>query len=295
MPSHLDVRCGRWAQAVEANTSAIEADRKYREQSPTQGFYRLYMAHNHAMLTYAAMMRGQSKLAVDTITAMIRSVPADWIKSNAAIADMVAPMPVEVLVRFGRWDDVLGTPEPPDFLPIARSMRHAARGVAFAAKDDVDKARMEQESFAKARAKVATDAKLGNNKAKDVLAVAEHLLNGEVLYRGGKVPEGLAELREAVQLEDKLHYDEPPDWMHPVRHALGATLLHEGQAKEAEQVYRDDLKKLPDNGWSLYGLAQALRLQGKNQEAEPFEAKFREIWKDADVKITSSCFCQQAR
>jgi tetratricopeptide (TPR) repeat protein len=295
MPSHLDVRRGRWAQAVQANLEAIAADRQYSAKSPKQGFYRLYMAHNHAMLTYAAMMRGQSKLAIDTITAMIHSVPADWAKSNAALADMVAPMPLEVLMRFGRWDDVLAAAEPPEFLPVARSMRHAARGVALAARGEVDKARAEQDAFTQARAKVAAEAKVGNNKAKDVLNVAERLLQGEVLYRSGKVEEGLAALRQAVILEDKLRYDEPPDWLHPVRHALGATLLREGRAQEAEQVYRADLDKLSNNGWSLYGMAKALRLQGKEQDAQSFDALFREAWKEADVKITSSCFCQPAQ
>jgi tetratricopeptide (TPR) repeat protein len=292
MPSHLDVRRGRWEQAVRANVNAIEADRKYRTRVPQQDFYRLYMAHNHCMLAYAATMRGQSKLALETIMAMIQSIPPAWVKENAPIADMVAGLPMEILVRFGLWDEILASPEPPDFLPIARTLRHAARGVAFAAKGDLEKARAEQKAFQLSRAKIPAEAPLGKNKALDVMVVADRLLNGEILYRAGQTSEGIAALQEAVKQEDKLHYAEPPDWIHPVRHALGATLLREGRAQDAERVYREDLAKLPENGWSLYGLARSLRLQGKNEEAGQYEKRFREIWKDADVKITSSCFCQ---
>ena len=115
---------------------------------------------------------------------------------------------------------------------------------------------------------------------------------GEILYREGNLENSLTELREAVKIEDTLRYSEPPDWIHPVRHALGATLLKEGRAVEAEQVYREDLKRQPNNGWSLYGLAKSLHLQNKHAEAAATDARFAEVWKDGDVKITSSCYCQ---
>jgi tetratricopeptide (TPR) repeat protein len=292
MPSHIDVRTGNWVQAIEANAKAIEADRKYREKSPQQAFYRVYMAHNHHMLAYAAIMRGQSAQAIAAINEMARGIPPEFVKQNAALVDGFTAMPLEILVRFGRWDEVLSSPEPPDFLPIARSMRHCARAIAFAAKKDVANARSERDAFLKTRAQVAKEARFGNNTAADLLAVAEHLLAGEILYREGKVEEGIAELCEAVRREDLLRYSEPPDWIHPIRHALGATLLAEGRAAEAEKVYRDDLKKLPENGWSLFGLARALRLQKKDDEAKLFEARFQKAWSAADIKISSSCFCQ---
>ena len=295
MPSHLDVRLGHWAKAIEANSKAIESDRKYREQSPRQGFYHVYMAHNHHMLAYAAIMRGQSKLAIGAINEMAKGVPPEWVKENAAVADGFTAMPLEVLVRFGKWDEVLAAPEPPEFLPIARALRHCSRGIAFAAKGDVAQAKAEQGEFLIAKTKVPAEARFGNNLAADLLAVAEHLLAGEIRVREGQVEIGLAELREAVKREDALHYDEPPDWIHPVRHALGATLLAAGRAAEAEKVYRDDLAKLPNNGWSLYGLARSLEQQGKDDEAAKFDAQFKELWRDADIKITSSCYCQPAK
>ncbi len=291
MPPHIDVRRGRWSLAISTNAMAMEADRKYREKSPDQGFYRVYMAHNHHMLAFAAMMNGQSKLAITTINDMAKGVPAEWVKENAAIADGFTAMPLEVLVRFGRWDEVLAAPEPPEYLPIARCMRLCARGIAYAAKGDLGKARAEQQAFLEAKKTIAEEAAFGNNKASDLMSVAEHLLAGEILYRAGKVEEGIAQLREAVKREDQLRYDEPPDWIHPVRHPLGAMLLLEGRLEEAEKVYREDLAKLPNNGWSLFGLARALHLQGKRTEAAQVEVQFRKIWKDADIEISSSCLC----
>jgi tetratricopeptide (TPR) repeat protein len=291
MPSHIDVRLGRWPQAIETNAKAIEADRKYRAQSPEQDFYRIYMAHNHHMLAYAAMMRGQSALAISAINDLAKGIPADWLKKNAAIADGFTAMPIEVLVRFGRWDEVLAAPEPPDYLPIARAMRRVARGIAFAAKGDLDNAKQEQQAFATARRAVGEEATFGNNKAADLLAIAELMLDGEILVRAGQIDIGIARLREAAQREDQLRYSEPPDWIHPIRHALGATLLAAGRAAEAEKIYREDLARQPNNGWSLYGLSRSLHLQNKPAEANQIEVRFREVWRDADVQITSSCYC----
>lgn len=292
MPSHIDVRLGRWAQSIDANQKAVVGDRRYREQSPQQGFYHVYMAHNHHMLAYSAMMCGQSKLAIDAINEMAQGIPVDWLKENAAMADGFAAMPLEVLVRFGRWNEVLAAPEPPDYLPLSRALRHCARGIAYAAQRNIDQAKQEQTAFLAACKAVPEGAGFGNNTAENILAVATHLLAGEILYPEGKVDQALAELREASRREDQLRYSEPPDWIHPVRHALGATLLKENRAAEAEAVYREDLRRQPNNGWSLYGLARSLRLQNKTHEADRIESQFATIWKDADIKISSSCYCQ---
>jgi tetratricopeptide (TPR) repeat protein len=292
MPSHLDVRQGRWAQSIEANQKAIVADRRYREQSPEQGFYNVYMAHNHHMLAYSAMMCGQSKLAVDAINEMARAIPAKWIQENPLIADGFTALPLEVLVRFGRWGEALAAPEPPDYLPIARALRQCARGIAHAAQGNIAEAKKDQVVFLAACKNVPEGSGVGNNKAEDLLSVAEHLLGGEILYREGQVEHAVAELRKAIAIEDTLRYSEPPDWIHPVRHSLGATLLKERRAVEAEQVYRDDLARQPNNGWSLYGLAQSLHQQNRHAEAAQADARFAEVWKSADIKITSSCYCQ---
>lgn len=296
MPTHIDIQRGRWQQAVESNQKAIDADRKYRKLVPEQGFYRLYMAHNHHMLAFAAVMQGESKRSLEAVREMLAAVPKEWldVKENAMIADGFVATPVEILKRFGKWEELLKEPEPDEKFPIARTLRHAARGVAFTALGKIDEARASRKAFRDQAAKTPKESPVGNNTAGDLFPVAESLLEGEFLLKEGKTKEGLAALRLAVQAEDKLRYDEPPDWMSPVRHALGAVLLRHGDAVEAEKVYREDLRKWPDNGWSLFGLARSLEAQGKKKEAEEAEAKFQTIWKRADVKLTASCFCQAA-
>lgn len=290
MPSHIDIRRGRWEEGIVANAKAIEADRAYAAKAPEQGFYRLYMAHNHHMLTYAAMMTGQSALAMKTIQEMADDVPLTFYKENAW-ADGLMASPLEVMMRFGQWDEILAKPEFPEFVPFSRAMQHYARAVSYVAKEDVPKALEEQAAFMQTRARVANEATFGNNTASDLLDVAERLMRGEILFRSGKVDDGLASLREAVLREDKLRYDEPPDWLQPTRHPLGAALLQAGRFVEAEQVFRADLAKLPGNGWSQFGLARALRLQKKDAEAAHFEKQFVVTWRKADVKIKSACLC----
>ena len=290
MPSHIDIRRGRWQEGIVANAKAIEADRAYTAKAPEQGFYRLYMSHNHHMLTYAAMMTGQSALALKTIREMVADIPLAFFKENPW-ADGLMASPLEVLMRFGKWDEILATPEFPEYVPIARSLQHYARAVSYVAMDDLANAQKEQAAFLAARAKVAKEATFGNNSGSDLLDVAEHLMKGEILFRSGKVDEGIAALREAVAREDRLRYDEPPDWLQPVRHPLGAALLQAGRLGEAEAVFRSDLLKLPGNGWSLFGLARSLRLQKRNAEAAVIEKQFAKAWAKADMKIKSACLC----
>jgi Flp pilus assembly protein TadD len=175
--------------------------------------------------------------------------------------------------------------------PIARALRHYTRGVAYAAKGRVEDARASQTAFRAATKLVPADATFSNNKAADLFAVADAMLEGEILFREGKTKEGIQSLQSAVAHEDKLRYAEPPDWFVPVRHALGAVLLHDGQAAAAEQVYREDLRRWPDNGWSLFGLSASLEAQSNSTDAKVARDQFNKIWKHADVKIPSSCYC----
>lgn len=293
MPSHIDLRRGRWQEAIEANQLAIAADQGYQKIIPEQGFYRLYIAHNFHMLTFAAMMQGQSELALKTIREMGAGVPKEWlaVKENAAIVDGFLAMPLEVLKRFGRWDDILKEPEPPEVFPVARAMRHYSRGVAYAAKGKLADARAEQKAFRDAAAKLPADARFGNNATADLFAIGADMLEGEILLREGKTKDGLDALKAAVAKEDKLRYSEPPDWFVPCRHALGAFLLRDKQTAAAEAVYREDLRRWPDNGWALHGLASSLEAQEKKEEAAKVKARFKQVWQRADVKISSSCFC----
>jgi tetratricopeptide (TPR) repeat protein len=295
MPSHIDIRRGRWQAAIEANDKAIVADRNYAKTVPEQGFYRMYVAHNHHMLAFAAMMQGESKRALTAVRDMLADVPKDWVAlpENAAVADGFVAAPLEVMKRFGQWDEILKEPAPPEIFPIARAMRHHIRAIAYAAKGDTAKAREEQNAFREAAQKPAKDATFANNKAADLFAVGDYMLEGEILVREGEMEAGIKALRAAVAKEDKLRYSEPPAWVVPVRHALGAVLLKDGQATEAEAVYREDLRRWPNNGWSLFGLAASLETRGKKAEAAAVRANFDEIWKHADVNIPSSCLCQK--
>lgn len=291
MPSHIDIRRGRWSQAIATNERAIQADATYTKRSPRQGFYNLYIGHNRHMLAFAAMMAGQSDKALTAIREMGAAVDPTWARENAQTADGFFAMPVEVLMRFGRWDDILAVPEPAEHFPLARTLRRYARGVAYAAQGEVEKARVEQAAMAEATKKIPKGAKFGNAAALDLAAIAHNVLAGEIAAREGKTDAAAAALRVAVKHEDALLYDEPPDWIQPVRHALGATLIRAGRAKEAEAVYREDLRRHPENGWSLFGLERALRMQKKNEEAKAIGARFAEAWASADVKLSSSCFC----
>jgi len=293
MPSHIDVLRGRWDEAIVANTKAIEADRAYRDLAlEPPDFYRLYMSHNHHMKAYSAMMVGRSEMAMASIRDLVDDIPTDWLEENAIWADGFVAMPYEVLMRFGRWKEILEEPEPADYLPFTRSIHHAARAVALAALDRPEEARVEQAAFLKQREMLSEDAFFGNNQATDLLDVADRLVEGEILYREGKKNEGIDVLYEAAAREDALNYDEPPDWIQPIRHALGATLMQERRWADAETVYREDLARLPDNGWSLYGLGRALRMQNRADEAAVVEARFGTVWANADTTLRSSCFCQ---
>lgn len=291
MPSHIYIRVGRWQDAIDANIRAVAADARFRAVAgPPEGFIVVYIAHNRHMLAYAAMMTGQRTLALEHIRAMVTELPEEALKDFGLEA--FAAMPYEVMTRFGQWDDILAAPEHPDWMPFTRAMRHAARAIALAAKGDPKAARAEQALFKAEAERVPADEIAGNNTSRQVLTVVAPMVEGEILYREHKVDEGIAALRAAVQAEDALRYDEPPGWLLPVRHSLGAVLMQERRYAEAEQVYRDDLARLPNNGWSLFGLAEALRYQRRHAEAEPVEKQFKAIWAKADVELHSSCLCQ---
>lgn len=298
MPSHIDIRRGRWQQAIETNERAVVADKKYRSiVGPPTGLLPVYAAHNRHMLAYGALMTGQRALAMKHVRAMVAELPAKFVKETPEFADGFAAVPLEVLVRFGRWDEILREPAkyPPKFL-FTQAFHHAARATAYAAKGETEKARKEQALFVEKSNAVPKETPIGNNTAGAIISLATHLIEGEILVAEKKLDAGIAELQTAVKEEDALKYDEPPAWMIPIRHSLGAVLMKMRRFAEAEQVYRDDLARLPDNGWSLFGLGESLRQQQKNQEeVAALEAKFKTTWAKADTKITTSCLCQARR
>jgi tetratricopeptide (TPR) repeat protein len=298
MPSHIDIRRGRWQQAVDTNERAVAADKAFRKiVGPPTGLLPVYAAHNHHMLAHAAMMTGQREVAMKHVRAMVAEIPAGFVKNFAAVADGFFSVPLEVMVRFGRWDEILAEPEKyPEGMPFVRAFHHAARAIAYAATGDTANARKEQAIFQERAKSVPPELQLGNNTAGPILSLATHMLEGEILVAEKNIDAGIAELQTAVKEEDALKYDEPPAWMIPIRHSLGAVLMKAGRYADAEQVYREDLARLPDNGWSLYGLSDSLRQQKKNEEeAATVNAKFTKTWAKADTKIATSCLCQAMR
>jgi len=295
MPSHIDIRTGRWLQAVDTNVKAVEADQRYRKVfGPAKGFLNVYVAHNRHMLAYAAMMTGQRDLAMKHIRAMVAELPADFLRQNALQTEGFVAMPLEVMVRFGLWDQILTEPDRyPEYMPFSRAFHHAARVIAFAAKGDTDGARKAQRVFLERVKLVPKEDSLGNNSCETILRIMTPMVEGEILVAEGKIDDGIQQLRSAIDKEDALKYDEPPGWLIPVRHSLGAILMKQRRFAEAEQVYREDLARLPENGWSLLGLAESLRKQKKDaDEAAQTQAKFEKVWAKADLGITSSCLCQ---
>lgn len=290
MAAHIDVRTGRWSDAVEANASAMRADAAYRALRKDLGFYGFYMVHNRHFLAYAAMMDGQAARALEAARGILDVLPAAFIEEHADGVDGFVAMPFETLLRFGRWDEILKEPEPEERLRISRALRHHARGVALAVKGDLSSARAELAAL-RGEAKLVGARMVGLNAGAQVVAIADQLLEGELAMLAGDTASGLAALRRAVALEDALAYDEPPPWVLPTRHVLGAALVTAKQGRAAERVYREDLKRNLDNGWALTGLARALRLQRREREALAVDARASQAFARADGPVTSSCPC----
>jgi tetratricopeptide (TPR) repeat protein len=222
---------------------------------------------------------------------MIADLPRDFVEEQAAYTDAYMTIEMEVWMRFGRWQEILDAPEPPAYLPISAAYRHFARGSALAAKGRLGEAGTELEALRGKTAALPDGAAWINNPAKDVLAIAERVLVGEIAAQRGEIDAAVAALNEAAKLERELVYDEPPDWIQPVRHVLGAVLLKAGRVEEAARAYREDLARFPGNVWSLYGLKRSLEKRGATAEAAEVSRQFDQARARSDVQIGTTCFC----
>ena len=294
MPAHIYARVGRYDDASNSNVDAIAVDRAYFKVAPEPEFYSLYFVHNLHFLAWSAMMEGRYETAMKAARELERDIPESFLREWTYVADGFTPVTYHVMVRFGKWNEILIEPEPESYRLVSRAMRRYARGVAYSALGDVDAARAEQQAFEAAAAAVPDDWQVGQNKAQAVFKVAREMLEGELAYREGRYDEAFETLREGVAFEEALVYDEPPGWMQPVRHALGALLMGVDRPAEAERVYREDLELYLNNGWSMLGLEKSLRAQGRNAEADQLAAQRAKAWARADVRPTSSCYCQPA-
>lgn len=291
MPSHIYIRNGRYADAVAANERAVKADETYFALAPPPEFYNVYFLHNLHFLAYAAMMEGRYQTALDAARKIESTVPAEFLKAYAPVADGFTTTALHVLIRFGKWDLILAEPEPEDWRLLSRAERHFARSVAYSALGKTAEAREEIELMNEVAAQFTDEWKMGNNPAVEVVAIARKMAEGEAAFRDGDVEQAFKLLREAVALEENLKYDEPPGWIQPVRHALGALLLADQRDAEAEDVYRADLARHPNNAWSLLGLKQALENQGQQAEAAALADQVKQAWARADVSPVASCYC----
>ena len=248
--------------------------------------------HVEMALCYAASMSGQfsiSQKAAEAITnpAAFKEMPAMYPGFDGEY-----DLPLENLRRFGKWDQILAAPEYNDKLPISNALRHADRAVAFAATGKLDEAKKEREALDAAAAALPDTTYQDFDKLHDFVSVEQHLVAGEILVReDGQEDAGIEELKKAVAAQDALHYSEPPLYIMPTRQSLGAALILLNRYPDAEAVYREDLRRNPENGWSLFGLAQALRGQGKDHEAAEVQTRFKKAWRNADTAIQSSCAC----
>jgi tetratricopeptide (TPR) repeat protein len=293
MPSHIYFRVGRYADASKANSQASAVDEEYIAQCRTQGIYPLaYYPHNLHFLYSAASFEGNSELAILAAEKVAAAIPHHALKDFPLLQGFLA-IPELALARFGRWEQILKRPGPAHDTLFLKGIHHYVRGTAFASTGRLDEATTELEALKNILANKALDetpASFSNNTARTILSIAPEVLSGEILARQDKFSEAIAHLETATRLEDALVYIEPPDWYLPTRQALGAVLLQAGRAPEAEAVYWEDLRRYPHNGWSLFGLAQSLRKQGKNEEAALAEQRFQKAWSQADVKLTASRF-----
>lgn len=291
MPGHIYQRVGRYTDAMKANQMAILADEDYITQCRAQGLYPLgYYPHNVHFLWFAATMAGQSKIAIDAANKTAHSIPTEAVKELPILQSFML-VPDYALVRFGKWDEILAAPAPRVDTLFTRGVRHYARGMAFIRKNEFASAKKEiaaVNQIAQDPKLIETPSSMSLNRADSVLRIAVQMLEGELAAAQGNYDEAIAHLDRAVRYHDNLVYTEPDDWHQPVRHALGAVLLEAGRPAEAEAVYWEDLRRNPKNGWSLFGLAKALRAQNKLEEARLVEADFKQAWADADITLTAS-------
>jgi len=292
MPSHIDMRVGHYAEAIAANQRAIDADLRYVQHAGRMNFMTLYRAHDYHLLQWAAMYDGQSVKAIAASRDLVREMPIELVDSMPDFLEAFLASPYHALIRFGRWDEILAEPPPPERFRAANAFWLYARTMAFSAEGRVEEAAKERALFEKSAAAVPASVMLANNSAQSVLAVARALAEGELEYRLGHHERAFALLRTAVEREDALVYDEPWGWMQPVRHALGALLLEQGRIEEAEAVYVEDLKRHPENSWALHGLAECATRRGDESASVAAQKRFDAAWSRADVRLQSSCFCR---
>lgn len=310
MPTHIDVLCGNYRDVVVYNEQAIAADRKFLKERGALNLYSSYRIHNYHFAIYGAMFLGQFTPAMAAAHELIDTVPEELLRiESPPMADFVEAylgMKQHVLIRFGKWQDIIDQDLPDDrtLYSATTAMMLYAKTVAYSAIGNVKEAEATRDAFRAHRPAVSKRRRVHNNTVLDLLDIAEEMMDGELEYRKGHFDVAFDHLRRSVELDDALPYDEPWGWMQPARHALGALLMEQGHFEEAEAVYRADLGldatlsracQHPKNLWSLHGLHECLRRRGEVVEALHIEQQLDQAAARAEVAIHSSCFCRRTR
>lgn len=293
MPAHIYQRVGRYADAQRSNEMAIAADEDYIAQCRAQGLYPMaYFPHNIHFLWFAATAEGNSKLAIEAARKAASRVDDETLKAVPLLAGFRV-VPYFALTRFGKWDEMLAEPEPPETSAYLRGMWHYARGTSFLGKGQTNEADQEFAKLRELMSEKSLDQPLFSpNTGRAILTIGQEVLAGEIDAAKKNYDSAIAHLERAVRLEDALVYTEPAEFPYPPRLALGAILLEADHPAEAETVYWEDLRRNKENGWALFGLMQALKAQNKNDEAALIEARFKKAWQHADVTLKASRFAR---
>ena len=288
MPSHIYFRVGRYQDAALANIRAADIDEAYIAECNAQGFYpALYYPHNIHFLWASATMQGQSELSLKSARRVVENVRIEQVEQFPTI-QFFRTVPMLSLVRFARWEEILSEPEPHAPFAFARAIWHYGRGVAYASMENKESALNELAAIERLEPEV-DEIFMGNvYPAKSLIGIAKSLLRGEISFRSGAMAAAVTSFEEAVAMQDALPYTEPPFWYYPTRQSLGAALLADGRAAEAQLVFEADLEQYPMNGWSLYGLTESLNAQGRTARAEAARQRFETVWQFSDVTLSSS-------
>ncbi|MFT5501122.1 MAG: tetratricopeptide (TPR) repeat protein [Woeseiaceae bacterium] len=289
MPSHIYWRVGRYADASAANVRAASVDEAYIAACNAQGFYpAAYYPHNIHFLWAASSMEGRSAVSIEAARKVAANVQLEMIDQFPGV-EFFNTIPLLALTQFGHWDELLAEPQPPAHLEYSTAIWHYARAIAHARQGDVAAARAEHEKFIPLRDE--TDVVFLDSiyyPATMLLTIADALIRGEIAMAEENYIEAVVQFNVAVETQDELPYTEPPFWYYPTRQSLGKALLAAGDADLAEIVYKVDLEHFPRNGWSMFGLIQALEAQDK--DAGSVREQFEKIWAQADVTLSASRF-----
>jgi tetratricopeptide (TPR) repeat protein len=294
MPGHIYVRVGRYADAIEANEHAVHADETYiQDQRPGVSLYTAgYYPHNYDFMAFAASMAGRSGQAITAAEKVAALVPEEMLHSGEIpFLQQFIMRPLQQRVRFGRWSEIIRMPAPAKDLPYSTALWNFGQGLALAATGDLRSAQKHLDALrVAAEGSELADMRLEFNHSQAILRIAVGVLEGRIATEQGEFDRAIRALTAAVAEEDALIYGEPPEWSVPVRQDLGTTLLAANRPAEAEAAFRGDLRKHPENGWSLKGLERSLLAQGKAAEAADVQRRFSEAWSAADVAIEAARF-----